>query len=115
MPNTPRLLHVISFQAVLRDHYPHQHILRKVRASRPACVHACRPCSTLPLVTVDRLKQKVINIDEEYLYEGKEQAWGPRGVSRQWMTRLEYLSRSPYEVSGKEEGGETVIFLLGCQ
>ncbi|CAM9396345.1 unnamed protein product, partial [Hapterophycus canaliculatus] len=41
----------------------------------------------------------VINIDEEYLYEGREQAWGPKGVSRQWMTRLEYLTRSPYEVT----------------
>lgn len=41
---------------------------------------------------------KVINIDEEHLHAGKVQAWGPKGVSRQWLTRLEYLARSPYQV-----------------
>lgn len=43
-------------------------------------------------------RDQVININEKSLYSGKKQNWGPKGVSRQWLTRLEYMSKSPYEV-----------------
>lgn len=45
---------------------------------------------------------QVINVDEKYLYDGKTQQWGPQDLSRQWLTRIEYLPRSPYEVKKLE-------------
>lgn len=30
---------------------------------------------------------------------GEVPSWTPNGIKRQWFTRLEYLSRSPYEVT----------------
>ncbi|CAM9875459.1 unnamed protein product [Pylaiella littoralis] len=55
-----------------------------------------------PGVTPEGMKgafDMVINIKETSLHSGKRQSWGPKGVTRQWLTRLEYLSRSPYEVT----------------
>lgn len=41
---------------------------------------------------------QVINIEPEYMLEGRVQAWNPTTGPRQWLTRIEYLGRSPYEV-----------------
>ncbi|CAN0408621.1 unnamed protein product [Laminaria digitata] len=30
---------------------------------------------------------------------GEVPSWTPNGIKRQWFTRLQYLSRSPYEVT----------------
>jgi len=44
---------------------------------------------------------KVMHVESRYIYDGKERS-GTSPIHRQWLTRLEYLSRSPYEVRTSE-------------
>eukprot|EP00904_Undaria_pinnatifida_P006647 jgi/Undpi1/3111/HiC_scaffold_15.g06485.m1 len=39
----------------------------------------------------------VLNVEEDHMLPGEVPSWTPNGIKRQWFTRLEYLSRSPYE------------------
>ncbi|CAM9493774.1 unnamed protein product, partial [Hapterophycus canaliculatus] len=41
----------------------------------------------------------IMHVDEEDLLPGQVPSWTPNGLARQWLTRLEYLSRSPYKVT----------------
>ena len=60
-------------------------------------MHNSNP-KTLTLTQTNETRAQVVNIDEQYLVPGREKISG-NGVHKQWLTRLEYLSRSPYEVS----------------
>lgn len=44
---------------------------------------------------------KVIHVERRYIYDGKTRP-GTSPIHRQWLTRLEYLSHSPYEVRASE-------------
>lgn len=57
----------------------------------------------------------MVEIDERYLVPGRSKA-ASNGLHKQWLTRLEYMSRSPYEVPtyikiGRRAG--LVYFFLG--
>ena len=42
---------------------------------------------------------QILNVDEEDVLPGEVPSWTPNGFKREWFTRLQYLSRSPYEVT----------------
>lgn len=42
---------------------------------------------------------QVINVEEKDMLPGEVPSWTPNGFKREWFTRLQYLSRSPYEVT----------------
>lgn len=42
---------------------------------------------------------QVIHVEKEKMVEGRVPGWKPNGRKVQWLTRIEYLSRSPYEVT----------------
>lgn len=51
-----------------------------------------------PVSDVRLTPMQIINVEQEHLLPGKVPSWTPQGIKRQWLTRLAYLSRSPYEV-----------------
>eukprot|EP00752_Nemacystus_decipiens_P009993 g8910.t1 len=64
------------------------------------------PNTNITLVTNPGLKpdivgafDSIINVEQEHLLPGKVPSWTPHGIKRQWLTRLAYLSQSPYEVT----------------
>ncbi|CAN0082029.1 unnamed protein product [Scytosiphon promiscuus] len=41
----------------------------------------------------------VIHVEKQYLYPGRLHSWTTSNIRRQWLTRLEYLACSPYNVT----------------
>ncbi|CAN0082166.1 unnamed protein product [Scytosiphon promiscuus] len=87
-------------EAATADHYLEQALVSARR------IKALNPLTNITIVANPGVKPDmegafdvVINVDRKYLYSGKVQSWTPQGVSRQWLTRLEYLSCSPYNVT----------------
>ncbi|CBN75387.1 hypothetical protein Esi_0090_0076 [Ectocarpus siliculosus] len=80
------------------EHYLQQAITSARR------IKLLNPSTNITLVTnpgmrpdIDGAFDAVVNVEEKLLYSGTVQSWNPNGVSRQWLTRLEYLARSPYQ------------------
>eukprot|EP00903_Cladosiphon_okamuranus_P013420 g12501.t1 len=102
--------HPIEPSGILFFGYGHEestanHFLRQAYVSARR-IKALNPTTNITVVCnpgvtpeANGVFDMVINIDEKYLYDGKVQQWGPQDLSRQWLTRIEYLPRSPYEVT----------------
>eukprot|EP00903_Cladosiphon_okamuranus_P014188 g13183.t1 len=82
-----------------------EHFLREAFTSARR-IKLLNPNTNITLVTNPGLKPDiagafdlVINVEQEHLLPGEVPSWTPQGLKRQWLTRLEYLSRSPYEVT----------------
>ncbi|CAM9384105.1 unnamed protein product [Ectocarpus sp. 6 AP-2014] len=82
------------------EHYLQQAITSARR------IKLLNPSTNITLVTnpgmrpdIDGAFDTVVNVEEKLLYSGTVQSWNPNGVSRQWLTRLEYLARSPYQTT----------------
>ncbi|CAM9466319.1 unnamed protein product [Ectocarpus sp. 12 AP-2014] len=82
-----------------------EHYFEQVRVSARR-IKLLNPSTNITVVTnpgirpeVEGVFDVIVHVEEKHLYRGKQQSWGPKGLARQWFTRLEYISRSPYEVT----------------
>ena len=59
----------------------------------------CMTCRCARSFCMIVLVVQVINVEEKHMLPGEVPSWTPKGFKREWFTRLQYLSRSPYEVT----------------
>ncbi|CAM9340283.1 unnamed protein product [Ectocarpus fasciculatus] len=103
LPPPPRegiLFFAYGAETTTAEHYLQQAITSARR------IKLLNPGMNITLVTnpgmhpdISGAFDNVVNVEQKLLYSGTVQSWNPNGVSRQWLTRLEYLARSPYETT----------------